>query len=249
MSKSPWFLSRPRGPVRLRMFCFSHAGGNAGSYMPWQGRLDASVEVVGVQLPGRGARLREPLLTDVPTAVARIAEVFPFDDPLPFVLFGHSLGALLAFELARHASRHGKPVPLALIASGCDAPQFGNRGGDIHQLHGDALVAALARYNGAPPELLAHRELMELMAPTIRADFAMATHYRYEPGPPLDIPIVVLNGRGDAEIEHEHLGEWQRETRLPCRQHLFEGDHFFIHSNEAAVLERLDRELKACQPA
>lgn len=250
MSKSPWFLSRPAGHRRLRLFCFPYAGGNAAHYLPWQDRLDPSIEVVGVQLPGRGARLRETPLDSLHALVAQLAVQIPLLDPVPFAFFGHSLGALIAFELARYCKLHLMRMPLMLFVSGCDAPQVRTRDRRLHELDDEALIAALGEFNGTPPELLEHRELMDLLAPTIRADFAMAANYRYRPGLLLDTPIVVLRGHEDTEIAGHLDGPdaWQRETTAACRVQWFDGDHFFINSSRDAVIALLDADLKARLP-
>lgn len=246
MSTNSWFLSRPASPPRqprLRMFCFSYAGGNGATYLPWQARLDPSIEIVAIQLPGRGSRIREEPMTSMPALIEQIAARIQFPDRLPFVFFGHSLGGLVAFELARYCKLRWMRLPRTLFVSGCDAPRFRSTIRNIHELEGDALIEALALYNGTPPELLAHRELMTLLEPAIRADFALAANYRYQPGPMLDMPINVLSGRNDVDLDLEHVSAWQSETNGPCHVQWFEGDHFFINSQQAAVLAYLNTEL------
>ncbi|WP_186049622.1 thioesterase II family protein [Burkholderia gladioli] len=247
MSTTPWFTSRPNGQARLRMFCFSYAGGSGSTYLPWQARLDPAIELVAVQLPGRASRLREAPIDSLPALVEQIAARIQFPDRLPFVFYGHSLGGLVAFELARYCKLRWMRTPRKLFISGCDAPRHRKAIRNVHELEGEAFIEALAQYNGTPPELLEHRELMSLLAPAIRADFAMAANYSYRPGPLLDMPIGVLSGRDDVDLDLEHLGAWQRETSADCQVQWFEGDHFFIHPGqaEAAVLAHLNTELTA----
>ncbi len=247
MSLSPWFLTRASGQPRLRLFCFSYAGGNANAYLRWQAKLDPAIEIVAAQLPGRGARLREPPLTSFTTILEQLALHMQGVTHLPCVFFGHSLGALVAFELARYCAARGLAMPRALLVSGCDAPQCRAPIRDLHDLDDDALIATLAQYNGTPPELLQHRELMSMLAPAIRADFALAAHYHYQPGPLLDLPITVLSGRADVNLNLDHISEWRRETTGACELKWFDGDHFFIHSSEAALLTFLNSELLAWQ--
>lgn len=246
---SPWFLSRPNSQARLRMFCFSYAGGNGSTYLPWQEQLGPSVELVAVQLPGRGSRMSEAPMSSLPALVEQIAARIQFPDRLPFVFYGHSLGGLIAFELARYCKLRWMRSPRKLIVSGCDAPRFRKAIRNVHELEGDAFIEALAQYNGTPPELLAHRELMALLEPAIRADFALAANYQYRPGPLLDMPISVLSGRGDVDLDLENIGAWQAETNAEAQVTWFEGDHFFIHPGqaEAQVLAFLNTELTALQ--
>jgi medium-chain acyl-[acyl-carrier-protein] hydrolase len=247
MSTTRWLLSRPNGRARLRMYCLSYAGGNGSMYLQWQDRLDPAVEVVAIQLPGRGSRLGEPPIESLPQLVEQIAAQLGSPDRLPFVFYGHSLGGLLAFELARYCRLRWMRTPRRLFISGCDAPRHRKTIRNVHDLEGDAFIDALAQYNGTPPELLAHRELMALLEPAIRADFRLAANYQYRPGPGLDMPIDVLSGRDDIDLDLEHLGAWQLETRAPTRVTWFEGDHFFIHpgQSEAQVLAFLNAELAA----
>lgn len=254
MPTDPWFLSGPnltqrtqrtQHPPRLRMFCFSYAGGNGSTYLQWQTRIDPAIEIVAIQMPGRGARLREAPLTSMPELIEQLAARLQFPDRLPFVFFGHSLGGLVAYELARYCKLRWMRLPRALFISGCDAPRFRSTTRNLHELEGDALIDALAHYNGTPPELLAHRELMTLLEPAIRADFALAANYRYQPGPMLDMPVTVLSGRDDVELDLEHIDEWQRETNGRCKVQWFDGDHFFINSQQPAVLDFLNAELAA----
>lgn len=245
MSTPPWFLSRPNSQARLRVFCFSYAGGSGSTYLQWQSRLDPRIELVAIQLPGRGSRLREAPLTSLRTVVEEIAARIQFTDRLPFVFYGHSLGGLVAFELARYCKLRWMSTPRKLFVSGCDAPRFRKTIRNVHELQGDAFLEALAQYNGTPPELLAHRELMLLVEPAIRADFGLAADYSYRPGPLLDMPIEVLSGRDDVDLDLENLGAWQHETSAPCRVHWFDGDHFFINRGqaEAEVVSFLNSEL------
>lgn len=244
MSRAPWFLSRPNGQARLRMFCFSYAGGNGSVYLQWQPRLDPRIELVAVQLPGRGSRLQEAPMISLSALVEQLADRIQFPDHLPFVFFGHSLGGLLAFELTRYCRLQRMSLPSKLFVSGCDSPQFRSPARNLHELEGDALIGALAEYNGTPPELLMHRELMSLLEPAIRADFALSANYQYRQGIRLDMPVSVLSGREDVDVDLMNISEWQRETTRECIVTWFDGDHFFINSSQDAVLDFINTELR-----
>lgn len=243
MQTTPWLLRKPSAGGSVRLYCFCYAGGNAMSFLPWQAALDPSIEVCAVQLPGRGARFREKTYSSMPPLVEALADVIRDHHTLPFAFFGHSLGGLLAFELARYCQRYCLPMPERLLVSGCDAPQYSASGGRLHTLPDEALVGALKEYNGTPPEILENRELMALALPAIRADFALVETYRYRPGPPLNMPITVLAGKRDDHVLPQHLEGWRRETIDACRIQWFEGDHFFIHTERQAVLDCIGAEL------
>jgi surfactin synthase thioesterase subunit len=243
MHKSPWLIRQPGGPHRLRVYCFSYGGGSAMAFRPWQAILGPEIDVCAVQLPGRGARMAETPYTDLALLIKDLAQVIAADSKLPFAFFGHSLGGIVAFELARYMQLHRLPMPLALFASGCNAPQHRNRSQGMHLLPDDALIDTLRDYNGTPPEVLANRELMELVLPMIRADFTLVEDYQYRPAPLLNIPITVLAGQRDDRSCAEQAEGWHKETSATCRIEWFEGDHFFINSERDAVLAYLAVEL------
>lgn len=239
MIASPWLVRRPCAAPRLRLFCFSYAGGSAAAYAQWQELLGPQVEVCALQLPGRGARMGEAPMTSLPGVVAAIADVIARQGPLPYACFGHSLGALLAFEVARYSMRQRFPLPVQLFVSGSDAPAARSGLRKLHLLPDEELIDALRQYNGTPAELLEHRELMALVLPTIRADFGLAENYVYRPSLRLPVPLTVFAGRGDDHVEPVKVEGWRAETSSQCRIHWFEGDHFFINGQRAAVVESI----------
>ena len=240
MHPSPWLVREPkRTSRRLRLYCFCYAGGSASTYASWQAQLDPAIEVCAVQLPGRGSRMAERPFTAMPELIKALALVIGREDSLPFAFFGHSLGGLLAFELARYQKLHYMRMPEHLIVSGCDAPQFRSPSRRLHALPDHELIDVLKDFNGTPPGVLEHRELMDLLLPTIRADFALVDDYVYRPGLPLKMPITVLAGRRDDHTVEQVEG-WRKETLSDCHVHWFNGDHFFILPEQQAVLDRLD---------
>lgn len=240
MSSTPWLI-RPSGAAarRLQLVCLPYAGGSANAFLPWQPLLAPDIGLCAVQPPGRGARFGEAPYTTLPALVAALAEVLRQHVAPPYALFGHSLGSLVAFELARHCRAHGLPPPQQLIVSAGSAPMQ-RTPRRLHELDDDALIAALRDYNGAPPSALEHRELMELMLPTIRADFALLADYRYRKEAPLALPITVFAGKDDAHAPADSLTGWQECSSQPVACHWFDGDHFFLHAHGAAVVERIN---------
>jgi medium-chain acyl-[acyl-carrier-protein] hydrolase len=234
----------PNPAARVRLFCFPYAGGGASIFNTWPRGLPAEVEVVGVQPPGREARIGEtPIgnLHELADAIHR--ELTPLLDR-PFVLFGHSNGGLMAFELARRLRRAGGPMPQLLVASGRPAPQLADEEPPIHALPYGEFIDALRRYNGTPEEILANAEIMELLEPVLRADFSLGETYRYDAEPPLDVPITAFGGERDDEVPREQVEAWREQTTGEFRMQMFPGDHFFLNSDRPQVLAALSRELR-----
>ena len=242
--KNPWiaFARRVAAP-RLRLFCFPYAGGSAGVYRTWGERLPAEIELLPVELPGRASRFREPLLRSMPAVVAAVAAgIAPLFDR-PFVFFGHSMGASIAFELARLLRDRGEPQPLHLFLSGRRAPQVPDDDEPMHALPDAEFMERLRKLNGTPEEALQHPELMQMMQPLLRADFEVIE--TYEPGAlsPLTCPITVLGGIGDVDVSREALEGWREHTSGPFLVRMFPGDHFYLNHERGKLLEALARDL------
>jgi medium-chain acyl-[acyl-carrier-protein] hydrolase len=240
-----WAIYPARNPAaRLRLFCFPYAGGGATVFSAWPRLLPPEVEVVAVQPPGREARLSETPYSDLMQLVETMyRELRPHLDK-PFAFYGHSNGGLMAFELARTLRREGGPMPLQLFAGGRPAPQLELDDPPIHALPHDEFIQELRRFAGTPDEILENEEIMELIMPLLRADFAMGETYRYVPEPPLDLPICAYGGVGDAEVTEAQIEAWREQTTGEFRMRMFPGDHFFINGDRALVLAEMSRELR-----
>lgn len=223
----------PEAPARL--FYFPFAGGNAAAVLPWQAHLGTGVELRVAQLPGRGARLFEDPLHDLDALVAELAGALAGLADRRFALFGHSLGALVAFEVARALRRAGRPAPERLWASGAEGPRTRLVERRVSHLPDAELVTALADYGGTPPELLADRDMMELLLPGVRADLTLNERYAYRTEPPLDLPIHVLRGAADPYVDAGRAAGWAQESTRPLRETVYPGDHFFVHPHEADI--------------
>ncbi|RQR56700.1 thioesterase [Burkholderia sp. Bp9126] len=237
---------------RLRMVCCAYAGGSAAVFRGWHARLPRDVEVCAVELPGRGARFREPPLRTM-RALADDTMVGLLDCAgADIVLFGHSMGGVLALELANRLVDAGRP-PLALVASGCAAPHLpSRRRRRLHDLPRDELVRELDLLQGLPeglPEgLLDAQAFIDMFLPTIRADLESRETWRTEIRA-LPVPIHVLSARHDRLVWTPDLGEWQRYSELPLTVRLFDGEHFFIDTHSADVLAHLSGVLDALPAA
>jgi medium-chain acyl-[acyl-carrier-protein] hydrolase len=243
MHSTPWLLRRPSGPRKLRLFCFCYAGGNATTYLDWQSSLHPEIEVCPIQMPGRGARFHEEPIRDFSKLITTLSLLIRQENSLPCVFFGHSLGGLVAFELARHLRDAGFAMLQELFVSGCEAPRFRRPSKALHSHPDDCLIDELKRYNGTPPEILSNSELMKLILPTIRADFSLVDNYRYRIDRVLDVPIAVLAGTLEQHDSPEQVTGWSEETSGDCHVEWFEGDHFFINSGKAKVVGFINRRL------
>jgi len=239
----PWISCRQLGPkTRLRLFCFPYAGAGALIFRTWSDGLPADVEVCPVQLPGRGTRLMERPFTQLSPLIEALAQALvPFLDK-PFAFFAHSLGALVSFELARRVRRQYGVHPLRLFVSAGRAPQIPHRGPRIHTLPDKEFLMELRRLNGTPSELLGHEELMEIMLPVLRADFALYETYLYSTEPPLNCPITAFGGLQDHRVSDSDLEAWSAQTSVSFSKRMFPGDHFFL--KQPLLLRVLSQELQ-----
>src|SRR5690606_26410192 len=200
-------------------------------YSRWRRKLPAWVQVRPLELPGRGARLGEPLQTDMQALARQLASEQRLAANAPYALLGHSLGALLAFELAHELQALGCPAPVALFACGTAAPtrREDYDGKKWREPKSDAeLIAELRELQGTPEEVLANEELMSLTLPVLRADFLLCGGYGYRQRPPLRCPLHVLAGEDDRATEDQLLA-WRQESVGEFSLDVFPGGHFFIH--------------------
>lgn len=234
----------PNPDATLRCFCLPYAGGSARVFQSWSRHLPASLDVYAIELPGHGTRLTEPPLRHLNDILVAIAEVIQPLLDRRFVLFGHSMGALISFELARYCRRHDLPMPAHLYVSGHRAPQLPDPEPPVHTLPEAAFRDKLTRLQGTSPAVLNNEEFMALLLPVLRADFAVCETYIYAPEPPLPCPITAFGGTRDPATQRGRLRAWQSQTQTNFTRHVLPGNHFFIHSAEAALLQHLKDTLR-----
>lgn len=240
----PWLACpRPNPEARLRLFCFPHAGGGSSGYHTWWTHLPADLEVCAIQLPGRESRLLEPAFTSLPPLVQVLAHILQPYMRIPFAFFGHSMGALVSFELARLLRRQNKRIPVHLAVSAHRAPQRPAPAVQIHQLSRASFIAELRSLNGTQEEILENAELMELVLPPLRADMAVCETYAYTVEEPLACPISVYGGTEDNKISKEDLIAWHAQTCGTFNLRMFAGDHFFVHNVRSAFLHALAHDM------
>ena len=232
---------QPNPGASLRLFCFPYAGGSARIYRSWGQYLPSCVEVCPVQLPGRDRRIAEPPFSNLLLLVQATAEALRALLDKPFALFGHSMGALLSFELAHHVRAEFGLSPEHLFLAGRFAAHLEKTEPSTYDLPTPQLLQELQQLKGTPPGVLENPDLMELMLPLLRADFSVGDTYIYSARPLLSCPITALGGLRDSEVPRADLQAWGELTTGPFSLRMFPGDHFFLHSDEHQLLDVIAR--------
>ncbi|MGQ0838201.1 thioesterase II family protein [Actinokineospora sp.] len=234
------FHPAPDAPNRL--LCLPHAGGSASYYFPVSRTMSPHVEVLAVQYPGRQDRRTERCVESVGELADLLADIVePWADR-PLTLFGHSMGASVAFELALRLEERGI-VAHGLFASGRRAPST-HRDERVHERDDNGLLAEIKRLNGTESQLLDDDEVLRMVLPAIRADYKAAETYRYEPGPKLATPIYALVGDDDPKATVEEVRQWGEHTTGPFELEVFPGGHFFLNAHVPAVIDRIFAHLR-----
>lgn len=235
---------KPNPQACFRLFCFPCAGGGVSAYSTWSDNLPSNVEVCSIQLPGRGGKITEPPFTRLAPLVQHLIPILQPHLNIKFAFLGHSVGALIGFEVARQLYLQGFPSPVHLFICSCPAPQIPALKPHIHALPEAAFVAELChRYNAIPQKVLESHELMQLLLSSLRADFAIFETYVYETKKQLNCPISVFGGLQDNVVKYEDLAAWCRQTSNVFKLQLFAGDHFFLHSHRSPFLQVLSQQL------
>lgn len=196
--------------------------------------------------PGRGSRHNEAPVRGINGFTEQLLPAMQTLPDKPFAFFGHSLGGLVAFELARHLRRNGFPRPRILFVSGCGAPHLADPHPAFHALPDGEFLEALQQLNGIPSELLDQSELMQLLLPVLRADFEAAENYIHSPAEPaLDVPIAAFGGSADPRVSRERLEAWSFHTSSGFQAQYFPGDHFFIHTARDSVISAVADRLRS----
>jgi medium-chain acyl-[acyl-carrier-protein] hydrolase len=221
-------LERRTETVEVHLVTLPHAGGAASVYRSWSAWLPPEVDICLAHLPGRERRIGEPAHNRIESLVGELADHLRLVVDRPYVLFGHSMGAIVAYELTRALAPRGFRPPAGLIVSGQRAPHRPDDSSHIHHLPDADFLGALRELGGTPSEVFEHPELIELLLPTLRADFAAIETYEWVPGPPLEIPIVAFAGDRDEVIDPDDVAGWAEQTTAPIIVERFDGGHFFV---------------------
>lgn len=236
-----WYKKFRETPnCKIRMVCFPHAGGSAQDYRKWVEYLPADTDLLAAQMPGRAERMQEKLCSDFDELISNfLQELAPFLDK-PYFLLGHSLGASLAFEIAKGARRLGYRMPNRLIVIGRSGPNIPEPN-IKYNLPDDKFIDYLKSQSGTNEKILEDREIFNFFLPIIRNDLKLADTYSnyYRKETPLNCPINVFWGKNEADLEKIMIEDWQNETSSQFTKDQFEGNHFFLHEQQEKVINRI----------
>lgn len=242
---SPWLITYKRNSAAsVRLFCFHCAGGSASEFHTWPAQLRGTIELVAVQLPGRERRVKEPFIACVDDLTRGVVEAMTPCLDKPYVIFGHSLGALGGFEVIRELRRRGLNQPFLFIPAGRRGPQVQKEEPPIASLPEEAFIEELRKdYGDHIGYVLDSAELRQAFIPQIRADFALSEAYCFRAEQPLDCPIVAFAGVDEDDLEADELNAWSAHTQRSFHSRRFPGDHFFIRESQKLVIEALSQEI------
>jgi surfactin synthase thioesterase subunit len=244
------FRPRPNPAATLRVFCFPYAGLGASVFRTWAQEFPSNVELCLMQPPGREGRWLEKAFVDVRALAESASDALTELMSLPFVFYGHSLGALTSFEVARALRRRRLPLPLHLFVAAHRAPQLSNPHPALRQLPDRDFIAEISRqFDGIPQAVLDNPDLVELMLPCLRADFTAFETYSYPAAEPLACPISAFGGRMDRRVSESELTPWRDQTTERCTVRMFDGNHFFLQDSRDALLATIRQELGALTAA
>lgn len=210
----------------------------------WASRVPEHVEIVGIELPGRGARIKETPIPDLNALALGAADAITRNGDTRFAFFGHSMGALLAFETTRRLRLQGAPQPCHLFVSGCRAPHLRSERKPVASMSDEEFLIKLQDLNGTPDSVMRDPELMELVLPVLKADFAAVDGWKLRPERNLNVPITALGGSSDGHVSLEAVEAWRDHTRQEFQFRTFAGDHFFIHPKEEILVNLIIRTLQ-----
>jgi surfactin synthase thioesterase subunit len=242
---SQWiYRPKPRPEARVRLFCIPYAGAGASVFRTWPDDLPADVEVLAIQLPGRESRIREAPLGTLSDLLPKVSAVIAPLLDRPFAIWGHSMGALIAFELAREFRRRYALLPQHFWASARQAPHLPERRSPMRDLPAPEFISELTRrYDGVPREVLADSDLMKLFLPMLRADISIIETHCYIPEPPLDCPISAFGGLEDPLVREDELNAWRVHTLQQFQLRMLPGNHFFLQRSRMPLLKAILEDL------
>lgn len=229
---------------KLNMICIPYAGGSATVYARWRKRLDESIKLIPIELRGRGARINEPFYEDLHEAVEDVYQLIHefIQDESPYILFGHSMGCAIVYELSHRIMQEGGSAPVHLFLSGRSAPQVKRENKERHKWADQTLIEDILKLGGTRKEIFENPELCSLFLPIIRADYKIIETYNYSERQPADVAITVLTGSDDETIIGD-VSDWKYCTSNSFDLATFQGGHFFIHECEDEVIQTINSKI------
>jgi medium-chain acyl-[acyl-carrier-protein] hydrolase len=237
-----WVYRHGSRSASFRLFCFPYAGGTAAVYRHWQNEFPDQVEVCAIELPGRRQRLREEPFRRLPELADAVIDGLAGEMDLPFAFFGHSLGALVAFEVARRLAEAGGRQPQALFLSGAGAPHLPRARRTFWNLPQPELLAEVRAYGGTPPDVLDDPAFLDVFLPILRADFELFETYSHGGGARLGIPAYLYGGESDERVSAARLWAW-RDLADVVSVEMFHGGHFYLRDAHRSLTAAVGREL------
>jgi medium-chain acyl-[acyl-carrier-protein] hydrolase len=238
-----WLVTWPRKTTpRVRLFCFPYAGGNGQIFKSWADSLPDYIEVVGIELPGRGRRFAEPFIDDINQVIDHLYESIKSSLDIPFAFYGHSNGALLVFELTKRVIARTGISPQKIFIAAKRSPHLG-REVPLHKLCDEEFVKVIRDYKGTPIQVFSHPELLELYLPILRADFALSENYIFMDQAPLSTEAVLIAGEADEIASVEEVFAWENLFATPPEKEVVTGDHFFLNSCQEHLFSIIQQKL------
>lgn len=229
---------------KIKLFCIPYAGGSAAVYSRWKKLVNPLIELKQVELPGRGSRMNESLIDNIPDIVRNIFKEIKDQIKPPYALFGHSMGALITYELCKKIKQEGYPSPVHIFFSGKQGPQIKLKGLNCYNLPEDEFIKHILNYNGTNEAVFKNKELASLFIPILRADFKMVETYKFDRTDDyLECDVSVFSGTDDRAVSWEDLSGWQEVTKSNCRFYPFKGGHFFINEHTEEVVDQINNVL------
>jgi medium-chain acyl-[acyl-carrier-protein] hydrolase len=240
---SGWLVTWPRKSTpKIRLFCFPYAGGNGQIFKAWAESLPDFIEVVGVELPGRGRRFGEPFVDDINQVINDLYESIKSSLDIPFAFYGHSNGALLVFELTKKILERTGLLPRKVFIAAKRSPHLG-REVPLHKLCDEDFIKVIRDYKGTPVQVFSNPELLELYLPILRADFALSENYVFLEQPQLSVDAVLIAGEEDEIASIDEVFAWEDLFVTPPDKEIVTGDHFFINSCQEHLFSLIQQKL------
>ncbi|PYG85689.1 surfactin synthase thioesterase subunit [Ruminiclostridium sufflavum DSM 19573] len=231
---------------KIRLLCFPHAGGSAATYNRWKKYLDSSIEVVPVELAGRGSRMKDCFYDSMPEAIDDVCSIIsPLIKNCDYAVYGHSMGTIIAFELCHRLMEEGRREPLHLFVSGRYPPNIKRDEKYLSRLPDREFLDEIFSLGGTSKEIFKSRELLDIFIPILRADYRMIEKYKYTSyNKKFNFGITAFNGRADAVVSYDEITEWRQHTAARHPVYEFDGDHFFINEKTEEITEIINSTLR-----